>query len=130
MIYCFDTGNMEYVFCRQVLLTCPYAFVVLKIKDFLIPDSYPCRNVQYRIQRNKDESHMANAIIIPIMTYSCERWTQQRGDQETTKYFQRSTKNHPLPTPRDPNHNSHQRNRKYTNRIHHKQEANPTSKTD
>ena len=39
VIYCFDTWNMEYDFCRQVLLTCPYAFVVLKrrIFWFLIP---------------------------------------------------------------------------------------------
>ena len=40
---------MEYVFCRQVLLTCPNAFVVLKIKIswFLIPDITALIDINY-----------------------------------------------------------------------------------
>ena len=84
---------------------------------------YPCRNKQCWIQRNKDESHMANGGCHNHPNNNVLMWGvvhQQRKEQKTEKYFQWSTKNHPLSTPRDPNLNSPQRNRKFTNRIHHK----------
>ena len=65
----------------------------------------PCRNMQYRIQKNTDESHMANGGCHNHPNNNLLMWGvdhQQRRDKKTTKYFQRSTKHHPLPTPRDP----------------------------
>ena len=94
---------------------------------------YPCRIRQHWIQRNKGESHMANGGCHNHPNNNLLMWGvvhQQRREQKTTKYLQRSIGNQPLPTPRDPNHNSPQRNRKFTNIIYHKKEANPTSKED
>ena len=106
---------------------------IIKIEKMRSHRHYPCRNMQYRIQRNRDESHMANGGCHNHPNNNLLMWGvvhQQWREQNTTKYFQQGTKSHHLPTPRDPNHISPQRNRKYTNRIHHKKEANPTSKKD
>ena len=60
-------------------------------------------NTEFKGIQMKAIWQMVDAIIIPIITYSCEGWTTNKEEiKKTTKYFQRSTKHHPLPTPRDP----------------------------
>ena len=78
-------------------------------------------NTEFKGIKMKAIWQMVDAIIIPIMTYLCEGWSANKEEiKKTTNYFQWSIENHPLPTPRNLNHNSPQRNRKLTNRIYNK----------
>ena len=74
---------------------------------------------------------MVDATIIPITTYSCEGWSINKEENEKLQSIFNEALKTSLYLPQGtPTTILLKRNRKFTNRIYHKKEANPTSKED